>query len=122
VKDIDMFTTKIITPQNKLVVIPNGAMSNRNITNYTSQGVIKVFHTIGVSYDTNIKQTKDILMAVRRTQKKALETPAPLLEVCELFNSSVNFAVRSACLPKHYWGVYFETLERSKIALDAAGI
>ena len=122
VKDIDIFTTKIITPQNKLVVIPNGAMSNGNITNYTTQGVIKVFHTIGVSYDADIKETKDILMAVLKAQEKVLETPAPMVEVCELADSSVNFAVRPACRPEHYWDVYFETLERSKIALDAAGI
>ena len=70
VKDIDIFTTKIITPQNKLVVIPNGAMSNGNITNYTTQGVIKVFHTIGVSYDADIKETKDILMAELKAQEK----------------------------------------------------
>ena len=122
VKDIDIFTTKIVTPQNKMVVIPNGAMSNGNITNYTSEGVIKVFHTVGVSYDADIKQTKDILMAVLKAQDKVLDTPAPLVEVSELADSSVNFAVRPACRPEHYWDVYFETLERAKIALDAAGI
>ncbi|GEQ86386.1 mechanosensitive ion channel protein [Patiriisocius marinistellae] len=122
VKEIDIFTTKIITPQNKLVVIPNGAMSNGNITNYTTQGVLKVFHTIGVSYDADIKQTKNVLMKVLTDQEKVLDSPTPLVEVAALNDSSVDFAVRPACRTEDYWDVYFTTLEKAKIALDAAGI
>lgn len=69
-KDIDICITKIITPQNKLVVITNGAMSNGNITNCTTPGAIKEFHIIGVSYDADTKQTKDILMAELKAQEK----------------------------------------------------
>jgi len=122
VKEIDIFTTKIVTPQNKLVIIPNGAMSNGNITNQSSRGVLKIFHTIGVSYDADIKQTKQVLMEVLTGQEKVLADPAPLVEVSELADSSVNFAVRPAVKTEDYWDVYFETLERAKIALDAAGI
>jgi len=122
VEEIDIFTTKIITPQNKLVIIPNGAMSNGNITNYTSLGVIKIFHTIGVSYDADIRETKKVLMEVLTSQEKVLKDPPPLVEVSELADSSVNFAVRPAVKTEDYWEVYFETLERAKNALDAAGI
>ena len=62
VKQIEIFTTKIISAQNKLVIIPNGTLSNGTITNYTSEGILKVFHTIGVSYDADIKQTKEVLL------------------------------------------------------------
>jgi small conductance mechanosensitive channel len=122
VHEIDIFTTKIITPQNKLVIIPNGAMSNGNITNLTSRGVLKIFHTIGVSYDADIRETKKVLIEVLTSQKKVLKDPPPLVEVSELGDSSVNFAVRPAVKTEDYWEVYFETLERAKIALDAAGI
>jgi len=122
VKDIEIFTTKIITPENKLVIVPNGILSNGNITNYTEEGILKVFHVIGVSYDANIKQTKEVLMNVLTSQEKVLSDPEPLVEVCELADSSVNFAVRPSVKPEHYWDVYFETLERAKDALDAAGI
>ncbi len=122
VKEIDIFTTKIITPQNKLVIIPNGAMSNGNIINYTAEGVLKIFHTIGVSYDADIRQTKQVLMDVLTGQEKVLSDPEPLVEVSELADSSVNFAVRPAVKTEDYWEVYFETLERAKNALDAAGI
>ncbi|MEL6813103.1 MAG: mechanosensitive ion channel domain-containing protein, partial [Bacteroidota bacterium] len=122
VKEIEIFTTKINTPQNKLVIIPNGALSNGNITNYSAEGVLKVFHTIGVSYDANIKEAKEVLMKVLISQEKVLSEPAPLVEVSALGESSVDFAVRPACKTEHYWDVYFETLEKSKEALDAAGI
>ena len=122
VKEIDIFNTKIITPQNKLVIIPNGAMSNGNITNYTTEGVLKIFHVIGVSYDSDIKQTKDVLMNVLTSQKKVLADPAPTVDVFELADSSINFAVRPAVKSEDYWEVYFATLENAKEALDAAGI
>jgi len=122
VKQIEIFTTKIVTPQNKLVIIPNGILSNGNITNYSAEGVLKIFHTIGVSYDADIKQTKEVLMQVLTSQEKVLDDPAPLVEVSGLGDSSVDFAVRPSVKAEHYWDVYFATLEKAKEALDAAGI
>ena len=122
VKEIQIFTTKITTPQNKLVIIPNGAMSNGNITNYSAEGILKIFHVIGVSYDADIKQTKEVLMDVLASQEKVLKDPPPLVEVSGLGDSSVDFAVRPSVRAEHYWDVYFATLEKAKIALDKAGI
>lgn len=122
VKEIEIFTTKIISPQNKLVIIPNGTLSNGNITNYSAEGILTIFHTFGVSYDADIKQTKDVLMNVLTSQEKVLKDPAPIVKVSELADSSVNFAVRPSVKAEDYWEVYFETVERVKIELDAAGI
>jgi len=122
VKEIEIFTTKIITPTNKLVIIPNGTLSNGNIVNYTEEGKLRVDLTIGVGYDSDIKQTKDVLMAVLKANDKVLTDPAPTVNVSELADSSVNFAVRPWCTPEHYWDVYFGTTENVKIALDKAGI
>jgi len=122
VKEIEIFTTKIVSLQNKLVIIPNGILSNGNITNYSAEGVLKVFHTIGVSYDADIKQTKEVLMKVLTSQEKVLDDPAPLVEVSGLGDSSIDFAVRPSVKAEHYWDVYFATLEKAKEALDAAGI
>jgi len=122
VKQIEIFTTKIVTPQNKLVIIPNGILSNGNITNYSAEGILKIFHTIGVSYDADIKQTKEVLMQVLTSQEKVLDDPAPMVEVSGLGDSSVDFAVRPSVKAEHYWDVYFATLEKAKEALDAAGI
>lgn len=122
VKEIEIFTTKIISPSNKLVIIPNGALSNGNITNYSEEGMLQVRHTIGVSYDADIKQTKEVLLQVLTSQEKVLKDPAPTINVEALGESSVDFAVRPWVKTEHYWDVYFDTLEKAKEALDAAGI
>jgi small conductance mechanosensitive channel len=122
VKEIQIFVTKIVSPGNKLVIIPNGILSNGNIKNYTEEGKLRVDLTIGVSYDANIKETKDVLMNVLTSNKKVLNDPAPTVNVSELADSSVNFAVRPWATPDHYWDVYFEVTESVKLALDEAGI
>ncbi len=122
VKEIEIFTTKLTTPENKLAIVPNGAMANGNIINYTAEGKIRVDTTIGVGYGEDIKQTKDVLMKVLTSNPQVLEDPAPSVNVVELADSSVNFAVRPFCKPEHYWDVYFATYEGCKLALDDAGI
>ncbi|MCH2192969.1 mechanosensitive ion channel domain-containing protein [Kordia sp.] len=122
VKEIQIFTTHLNTPENKLAIIPNGAISNGNIVNYTAEVTLRVDHVIGVAYDSDIKQTKDVLMKVLTDHPKVLKDPAPTVNVSELADSSVNFAVRPWAKAAHYWDVYFDVLEHTKIALDAAGI
>lgn len=122
VKQIEIFTTKVLTPDNKLVIIPNGALSNGNITNYSEEGILQIRHVIGVSYDADIKQTKDVLMNVLTSQEKVLKDPAPTIDVTALNDSSVDFAVRPWVTVENYWDVYFMTLEKAKLDLDAAGI
>ncbi len=122
VKEIQIFVTKLITPGNKLAIIPNGTLSNGNIVNYTEEGKLRVDLTFGVSYDADIKQTKDVLIKVLESNEKVLKDPAPAVTVSELADSSVNFAVRPWATPENYWDVYFETTENVKKALDAAGI
>jgi small conductance mechanosensitive channel len=122
VKSIEIFTTKMISVQNKLVIIPNGVLSNGNITNYSAEEYLTIFLTFGVSYDSDIKQTKMIMLDVLNSQDKVLSEPEPVVLVSELADSSVNFAVRPSVKVDDYWDVYFDTVERIKIALDEAGI
>ncbi|MGH1384366.1 mechanosensitive ion channel family protein [Kordia sp.] len=122
VKEIEIFTTQLNTPTNKLAIIPNGTLSNGNIINYSAEGVLRVDHVIGVSYDADIKQTKEVLMKIMEAHDKVLKDPAPTVNVSELADSSVNFAVRPWTKTEHYWDVYFDILEDAKVALDAAGI
>lgn len=122
VKEIQIFTTQLNTPGNKLAIIPNGSLSNGNILNYTAEGTLRIDHVIGVSYDADIKQTKDVLMDVLTSHPKVLNEPAPTINVSELGDSSVNFAVRPWVNAADYWDVYFDVLENAKIKLDAAGI
>ncbi len=122
VKEIDIFTTKIVKPTNKLAIIPNGALSNGTIVNYTVQGTLQIRHTIGVSYDADIKQTKDVLLEVLNTQELALKDPEATVTLGSLGDSSVNFNVWCWAKTEDYWTVYFDSLERIKVALDTAGI
>ena len=122
VKEIEIFTTKLTGLSNREIIIPNGALSNGNIINYTTEGTRRVDLTFGVGYESDIKQTKDVLMKVLTSNPKVLKDPAPTVNVSELADSSINFAVRPWCTAEHYWDVYFEITEEVKEALDAAGI
>ncbi|MGY0407874.1 MAG: mechanosensitive ion channel family protein [Polaribacter sp.] len=122
VKEIEIFTTKLTGLSNKEIIIPNGTLSNGNIVNYSTEGTRRVDLVFGVSYDSDIKQTKDVLMNVLTAHPKVLKDPAPAVTVLELADSSVNFAVRPWCNSADYWGVYFDVTENTKIALDKAEI
>lgn len=122
VKEIEIFTTKLTGLSNKEIIIPNGTLSNGNIVNYTTEGTRRVDLTIGVSYDADIKQTKEVLMKVITSHPKVLKDPAPAVTVSELADSSVNFAVRPWCKTADYWTVYFDVTESVKLALDEAKI
>ena len=122
VNEIQIFTTKLASPENKEIIIPNGALSNGTIKNYTQLGQLRVDLTIGVSYDADIRETKDALMRAMTVQDKVLKNPAPSVNMGELADSSVNYAVRPWATPDDYWDVYFQTIENCKIELDKAGI
>lgn len=122
VKEIEIFTTKLITPENKLAIIPNGAMANGNIINFTAEGKMRVDLTIGIGYGEDIKTAKDLLLGVLTSNPKVMKDPAPSVNVSNLGDSSVDLAVRPYCTPQDYWDVYFSTLENCKLALDKAGI
>ncbi len=122
VKEIEIFTTKLTGLSNKEIIIPNGTLSNGNIINYSTEGTRRVDLTIGVSYDADIKQTKEVLLKVLTSNPKVLQDPAPAVTVSELADSSVNFAVRPWSKTAHYWDVYFEVTEAVKLELDKAGI
>ncbi len=122
VKEIEIFTTKLLTPQNRLVIIPNGALSNGNITNFTAEGFQKIILTIGVDYASDIQKTKEVLLASISKQEHVLKIPEPLVELVNLNDSSIDFTVRCAVNNEHFWPTQFALLPTIKEDLDAAGI
>jgi len=122
VKEIQIFVTILLSPENKTIIIPNGPVSNGDIVNYTKEGKIRVDLTIGISYDSDIKAAKKVLMDVMTAHPKVMKDPAPFVGVSELADSAINLAVRPHANPDHYWDVYFDIYEQSKEALDAAKI
>ncbi len=122
VKEIHIFVTILKSPENKTIILPNAAVSNGNIVNYTTEGIIRVDMNFGISYGSNIKDAKNVLMKIVESHPKVLKDPAPFIGVSELGDSAVNLVVRPYSAPEDYWDVYFTVYEEGKIALDKAGI
>ncbi|WP_394773815.1 mechanosensitive ion channel family protein [Flavobacterium sp.] len=122
VVEIQIFVTKMLTGNNQTVFVPNGALSNGTIINYSMQGERKADLTFSISYDSDIKKAKEILLDVLVKNPKVLKTPAPEVFVKNLSASSIDFAVRPWAKNANYGSVFSETLENCKLALDEAGI
>ena len=122
VKEVQIFNTILVSLQNKRIILPNGAVSNGSIVNYTSEGLIRVDLSVGISYDADIAKSKQVLLDVLSKNDLVLSEPAPFVGVAEMADSSVNLAVRPYCLPENYWDVFFSVNEEVKLALDANDI
>ena len=122
VKETSLFYTKINTFGNQLAIIPNGQLTNDNIINYTVEGKRRAAITIGISYVSNIKVARDVLLNLLKEQEKILKEPEPAVVVTELADSAVNLSVRFWALNDDFWDCSFFTIEESKTRLEAAGI
>ena len=118
VKEVQIFNTLIVSPQNKQIIIPNGLSSNGSIINYTAEGQLRVDLSVGIAYDANITKAKSVVLDVLTKHEKVLSEPAPFVGVVELADSSVNLAVRPYCKVEDYWTVFFDINEQMKVALD----
>ena len=122
VEEIQIFVTILKTPDTRTVIVPNGAMSNGDITNNSKLGKMRVNLVMGISYESSIKQAREVLLKVMNDHPKVMQDPAPSVGVLELGDSSVNLAVHPHCKAEDYWDVYFDVYENGKEALDAANI
>lgn len=122
VKEIDILNTKLLTPQMKLAIIPNGPLANGNIINFTSEGILRVDTTIGVGYDSNIEETMEALRAMVAAHPAVLENPAPMIVVAANATSSIDIHVRPYTLTADHWDVYWYIQKNFKPTLDAIGV
>lgn len=122
VKEIQIFTTVLLTPENKTAIIPNGPMANGNIINYSADGRMRVDLTFGIGHDMSISQTRAVLIDAMRKHPQVLPEPAPGVTIAKIAQDGVELAVRPWCHPDHYWDVYFGVYEAGREALRAAGI
>jgi len=122
VEEIGIFTTVIVTPDNRTVTIPNAKLTGDNIVNYTEKGTRRVDLVVGVSYGDDLKKVRKAIEEVLSKDDRILDDPAPTIGVVELGDNSVNFAVRPWCDAAEYWNVYFDTLEALKMHFDAKDI
>lgn len=122
VKEIQIFTTVLLTPDNKTVIVPNGAAANGIITNYTAEGRIRVDCVLAIARNTDVARAREVLLPVLLADPKVLRDPPPSVTMSRQLPEGVELAVRPHCHPDHYWDVYFGTLERGSLALGKAGI
>ena len=95
---------------------------NDNIINYSTQETRRVDITVGVGYDSDLKQVREVLQEIVDADGRILKDPEPLIVVGELADSSINFFVRVWVKSADYWDVFFDANETIKTLLDEAGI
>lgn len=122
VKEIQLFYTKLVTPDNHIVIIPNGSLANSNITNISTLGERKMDIPVTISYDADIHRAKEVLMHVLNTDEAVLKDKDHCVFVQELAESGVKLNVRCWADNKQYWECRWRITEQIKYALDEAGI
>ena len=122
VKGIDIFYTRLLTADNKLVVIPNGALSNSPITNVTNQDIRRVDIVVGVDYSEDIRKVKNLLSDIANNYELIEKDKGVDIFVDELASSSVNIGFRVWAKTENYWKVKWDMNENIKYEFDKAGI
>ncbi len=113
VKEIQIFVTILVTPDNKTIILPNGGLSNGVLTNNSTQTVRRVNWTFGIGYGDDFDVAKTMILGFIKEDKRILNEPAkPFVVLGELADSSVNIIVRVWVNPADYWGVFFDMNEK----------
>ncbi|MFZ7126287.1 MAG: mechanosensitive ion channel family protein [Desulfobacterales bacterium] len=122
VEKIQIFTTTLKTPDNKIIIIPNTKLTEDNIVNYSTTGTRRVDMVFGIGYGDDIDKARQIIQELIASDGRILKEPEPLVVVSELGDSSVNFVARPWTRSGDYWGVYFDMHEKVKKRFDEEGI
>jgi small conductance mechanosensitive channel len=112
VKEIDIFSTMLNTPDNKLVIIPNGSLSTDAVINYSAEQLRRVDWKFGIAYTDDVENFKRAINQFISEDNRILKEPVGFIGLSELGDSSVNFAVRVWVDSADYWGVFFEMNEK----------
>ena len=122
VEDIHITNTKLRTPDNKIIYIPNGALSNDTIVNYSLQSIRRVDITFAISYTTDFKKAQVIIVEICDLHPLILKDPAPFVRISEHAASAIHLTTRAWTKNTDFWTVKFDLLERVKERFDAEGI
>lgn len=122
VKEISLFYTKLNTFGNQLAVLPNGDLSNDNVINYSGEGIRRDAITIRLTYGSDIKAAKKVLLELLQEQEDILKDPAPAVVVGDLTESSIDLSVRFWASNEVFWDRRWYTLEHAPSRLEAVGV
>lgn len=122
VMEIDLFYTKLATADNKIIILPNGSLSNHSLTNATTTQNRRLDVLIGISYDTDIQKAREILLSLLENNSNVLHDEEKLVYVHELADSAVILGVRCWVDNQNYLVTKGQLLEEIKINLDMHNI
>lgn len=122
VEAISLLNTTLKSIDNKKIIVPNSGIIGNPITNYTAEEKRRVDLRVGVSYKSDLRRVREVLMDEIMKNGKVLKDPKPMVGVVEMAASSVNLVVRPWVKTADYWDVYFALTENIKLRLDAEGI
>jgi small conductance mechanosensitive channel len=120
--EIQIFTTKLRTTNNQIIFVPNGALSNGNIMNYSEAGTRRANITFTVSYDSDLKRIKEILYSILEKDPRILKEPKAGVVVTGLVDNGVTMAIRPWATNEDYWDMYSDVLQDMKQQLDDDGL
>lgn len=122
VTEISIFYTYMTTINNQRIVIPNGQLSNNKVTNYSYEETRRDVVPVGISYDSDIKKAKEVLLDILSKDERALKDPAPVVVVSGLGDNSVDLSVRFWAKSSDFWDLHFDFIEKLKTELEDNGI
>ena len=122
VQEVQIFNTILLTPENKTVILANGAVSNNTIINYSKHGTLRVDITMAIAPTSNIDKAKEVAMQTMKANDKVIADPAPSVNVLKVGDGMVTLAIRPYANQAHYWDVFFGVQEQIKNAFDANNI
>ena len=118
VKEIQIFNTIMATPDNKVIIIPNGGLANSAMTNFSTMDTRRVDFSFGIGYDDDFEKAKDLIRSLIDADARILKDPEPFVRVGELADSSVNITTRVWVNAADYWAVHFDLIENVKKTFD----
>ena len=122
VKEIQIFTTILLTTDNKTVFIPNGPLATGSLINYSAQPIRRVDLSYGIAYGDSVQKAREIIMKVIASDERILKDPESFVGLGELADSSVNLTTRVWVKTEDYWNVFFSMNESVYEALSEGGI
>lgn len=122
VKAVRLFHTEVLTPDNKVVFIPNGTLSSSLVTNFSHEDIRRVEWTIGIEYDEDYQRVRQVILALLQQDQRILTTPEPVIVLHKLNDSSVDILVRAWVASGDLWPVFWDFNERVYADFNAKGI
>jgi small conductance mechanosensitive channel len=122
VEKISIFSSTLRTPDNREIVVPNGAIYSDVIINYSARATRRIDLVFGIGYGDDLRKAKQIIEQVLAGEERVLKDPAPVIAVAELGASSVDLHVRPWVVTADYFATMCDLKEKVKIAFDENGI